>query len=162
MSNSTEIETLSRLFDLAARYNLEELEVEEGGLKVTLRAEVSNEDELSEGSGSLSRIWRIPGGDLVGWKPVTNGGTERSETAVPLEAPLTGIFYRSEKPEIPPFVEVGDTVEEGQTIGLIEAMKVYTPIPAECAGKVVEIVAPNGRLIEHGEPLLYIEPVTAA
>ncbi len=162
MSKSTEIETLARLFDLAARYNLEELEVEEGGLKVTLRAEVPTEDELAEDSGALPRIWRIPRTGLERWEPVAPGENARSETAVPLVAPLTGIFYRSEKPELPPFVEVGDTVEEGQHIGLIEAMKVYTPIPAECAGTVVEITAQNGRLIEHGDPLLYIEPSTPA
>lgn len=159
MSEKTEVEILSRLLDLAARYNLEELQVEESGLKVTLYAASSDGDIESVGGTEGIGEWKGP----VNWilpKDPEMQRPQRSETAKPLLAPLTGVFYRKEKPELPPFVEVGQAVEEGQQIGLIEAMKVFTPITADRAGTVVEIVAQNAQIIEHGKVILYIEPST--
>jgi acetyl-CoA carboxylase biotin carboxyl carrier protein len=71
---------------------------------------------------------------------------------------MTGVFYRSARPDSPPFVEIGDHVEIGQTIGLVEAMKVFSEIPAEQAGIVVEIPSRSGQLVREGEPLLYLKP----
>ena len=66
---------------------------------------------------------------------------------------LTGTFYRSSSPDVPPFVEIGDRVEEGQTIGLLEAMKMLNPIEADRAGRVVSITADNGALVMRGATL---------
>lgn len=156
MSEKTEIEILSRLLDLAARYNLEELQVEESGLKVTLYAATSDGDVESGVDSDDIRIWKGP----IDYNFPSSAEVQRkrSETARALLAPLTGVFYRKEKPELPPLVEVGQTVEEGQQIGLIEAMKVYTPILADRAGTVVEILAQNAQIIEHGKEILFIEP----
>jgi len=85
--------------------------------------------------------------------------TARNPKAIALESPMVGTFYRSQTPSDPPFVKEGDTIEVGQTIGLIEAMKVYSEIPAEHAGKVIEFNAGNGQLVQFGQPLVYIEPV---
>ena len=70
---------------------------------------------------------------------------------------MTGTFYRAEAPELPPLVEAGQLVEEGQTIGLIEAMKVFSEIPAEVAGRVVQVVAEAGKLVHEGEILMRID-----
>jgi len=69
-------------------------------------------------------------------------------------AGLTGTFYRSPSPEAPPFVEIGDHVEEGRTIGLIEAMKMLNPIEADRAGRVTAIVADNDTLVTRGAVLI--------
>lgn len=162
MSDKTEIEVLSRLLDLAARYNLEELQVEESGLKVTLYAASADGDMEGEDVDSTLGGWSRE--NVISWQLPTEPGVQRpqrSETAKPLPAPLTGVFYRSEKPELPPFVEVGQVIEEGHQIGLIEAMKVFTPIHADRAGTVVEIIAQNAQIIEHGKVILYIEPTGA-
>jgi biotin carboxyl carrier protein len=68
-------------------------------------------------------------------------------------AGLTGTFYRSPSPEAPPFVEVGDLVEEGQTIGLLEAMKMLTPVEADRAGHIAAIGAEDGALVTRGTVL---------
>jgi acetyl-CoA carboxylase biotin carboxyl carrier protein len=70
---------------------------------------------------------------------------------------MVGVFYRSSGPESPPFVEIGDLVRVGQTVGLIEAMKVFSEIPCDAAGRVVAIPATNGRLVQPGEALLVID-----
>ncbi|MCH6589530.1 MAG: acetyl-CoA carboxylase biotin carboxyl carrier protein subunit [Alphaproteobacteria bacterium] len=72
-------------------------------------------------------------------------------------APMVGVIYTAPEPDEPPFVKVGDTVAEGQTLLLIEAMKVFNPITAPRAGKVVRILIGSGTPVEFGEPLLIIE-----
>jgi acetyl-CoA carboxylase biotin carboxyl carrier protein len=98
-----------------------------------------------------------------GEAPPAAGGAATPEPAglVTVRAPLLGTFYRAPAPGAAPFVEVGDTVSEADTIGLIEVMKLFTPITAGAAGRVAEIVAQNAALVEYGEPLLRIEPLPA-
>jgi len=79
-----------------------------------------------------------------------------SANQVIIEAPMVGVFYRSTQPGAPPLIEVGDHVEVGQPIGLIEAMKVFSEIPSEYAGTVVRITDKNGQLVRQGEPLVYL------
>lgn len=154
MSDYPEVQKIARLMELAARYGLEELEVEEAGLKVTLYAETPppGEDDSAE-AGGRAYLWRPPA-----WPEATPA--RRPETAHAIVAPLTGTFYRAESPDSPPLVEVGDTVEEGQKIGLIEAMKVFSDVVADRAGVVLEIVAANGRMVQRDEVLMYIEPAS--
>ena len=93
-----------------------------------------------------------------------SGARRRSEArparplAWPICSPLTGIFYRSSSPEARAFVELGDLVEEGQTVCLVEAMKVFNEIPSERRGWVREILAASGDLVEDGQVLMVLEP----
>ena len=75
----------------------------------------------------------------------------------PLPSPMVGVFYHSPSPGEPNFVEIGDRIERGQTIGLIEAMKVFNEITAEASGTLVEIPAGNGQLVETGMPLMLLK-----
>ncbi|MBI4504058.1 MAG: acetyl-CoA carboxylase biotin carboxyl carrier protein, partial [Chloroflexi bacterium] len=78
--------------------------------------------------------------------------------AVVVSAPMLGTFYRAPAPDQPPYVEVGQRVAAGDTLCLIEAMKLFTPLTAPCAGVVGAILAENARLVEYGQPLMYVEP----
>jgi acetyl-CoA carboxylase biotin carboxyl carrier protein len=142
---------VARLMQLAARHGLEELEVEEGGLRVALVAQEPPAD------GGLGRgyLWNPPDWDAP------DDGPSRPETARPILAPLTGTFYRAEAPDVPPFAEVGAAIEEGQTVGLIEAMKVFSRVESDVAGVVLEVVARNGALVHHGDVLLWVDPPAA-
>lgn len=75
---------------------------------------------------------------------------------IPISSPMTGVYYSSPNPGSPPFVKVGDRVDAGQVVGLIEAMKVFNEITATVAGTVTEMNASNGQLVQPGDPLLYI------
>lgn len=89
--------------------------------------------------------------------PVAPEG-EPSPTATVVAAPMTGTFYRSPAPGEPPCADVGDEVERGQTVALVEVMKLYTELKADTAGTVVRIDAEDGCLVEYGQPLIWIEP----
>lgn len=73
-----------------------------------------------------------------------------------IRAPMIGTFYRAKAPGEPPFVEVDASVRNGDTVGLVEAMKLFNSVLAECSGKVGAIFAANGEMVEYGQPVLAI------
>ncbi|MDI2128989.1 acetyl-CoA carboxylase biotin carboxyl carrier protein [Yinghuangia seranimata] len=76
-----------------------------------------------------------------------------------VRAPTVGTFYHSPDPGAKAFVAVGDTVRAGQTVGILEVMKMMTPITAESAGRVVDVVAPDAQPVEFDQPLIALEPL---
>ncbi len=76
-----------------------------------------------------------------------------------ITSPMVGTFYRAPAPDEPPFVEVGDRIQLGQTVCIIEAMKLMNELEAEVAGEVVEILVENGCPIEFGQPLMRLRPL---
>ncbi|GII60797.1 hypothetical protein Skr01_08820 [Sphaerisporangium krabiense] len=85
-------------------------------------------------------------------------GDRGREGAVLVTAPMVGTFYRAREPGAPPFVQVGDLVEAGQQVGVIEAMKLMNAVQAERAGRVSEIVAEDGAPVQYEDPLLALAP----
>ena len=73
-----------------------------------------------------------------------------------VKSPMVGTVYLQPQPDSPPFFKVGDTVSEGQTLMIIEAMKTMNPIPAPRAGRILEFLVANGQPVEFGEPLVII------
>lgn len=105
-------------------------------------AVAGNADTVSAGSGSF------------------NGKQEQQEECQPegktVKAPLVGTFYAASAPDAEAFVSVGDTVKKGQTLGIIEAMKLMNEIESEYDGVVKEILIENGQMAEYGQPLFVI------
>lgn len=83
---------------------------------------------------------------------------ENAAPWIPIVAPLVGTFYRTPSPDAPPFAKEGDWIDEGQTVCIIEAMKMFNEIHAEASGRVVRILAENGMPVEYGQPLLLLDP----
>ena len=75
-----------------------------------------------------------------------------------IKSPMIGTFYRSSDPEKPPFVNVGDDIEKGQVICIIEAMKLFNEIESEVSGKIVKILVDDNTPVEYDQPLFLIEP----
>lgn len=90
----------------------------------------------------------------------STGAVVRPAVGSTIDAPMVGTFYRSSSPEEPPFVEPGSLVEEGMTVGLIEAMKVFTAVTARERGIVSEVLVSNGAFVEFGQPLVRLGPAT--
>ena len=115
--------------------------VEQTGMQV-MPAVAGNADTVSAGSGSF------------------NGKQEQQEECQPegkiVKAPLVGTFYAASAPDAEAFVSVGDTVKKGQTLGIIEAMKLMNNIESEYDGTVTEILVKNGQNVEYNQPLFRI------
>ena len=156
-------ETLKRLAVLVSENGLSELTVEENGVTVTVKATTeaapipaalalqAHPHLLAQAPAYSQTVVTAP-------SPAVHAKAGRAASAVALESPMVGVFYQSPSPEDPPFVVVGDTVKVGQTIGLIEAMKVYSEVPSEVAGRVVEMPVASGKLVQQGQALIYVEP----
>jgi acetyl-CoA carboxylase biotin carboxyl carrier protein len=79
------------------------------------------------------------------------------DNLMPVKAPLVGVFYRAPSPGEKPFVEVGDTVEQGQQVGIVEAMKVMNEVASDYRGVVVEILVESGEAVQYEQPLMRID-----
>ncbi|MFQ5764216.1 MAG: acetyl-CoA carboxylase biotin carboxyl carrier protein [Rhodospirillales bacterium] len=90
-------------------------------------------------------------------EPASPGAAPALDPADTITSPMVGVVFTSPDPDSPPFVNPGDEVTEGQTLLLIEAMKVFNPITAPKAGRVAKILVANGAPVEFGEPLLILE-----
>ena len=85
-----------------------------------------------------------------------------ADSRVPVVAPLVGTFYRSPQPGARAFVEEGDVVEPGQTVGIVEAMKIMNQVSSEHRGRVAELPVKDGEWVEFQQILMYLEPLEAA
>lgn len=90
--------------------------------------------------------------------PAAAPPAEAVDDRLAVESPMVGTFYAAPSPEKPPFVKVGDSVGPDTVVCLIEAMKVFNEIKAECSGVVDEVLVGNGTPVEFGQPLLRIKP----
>jgi len=86
------------------------------------------------------------------------GSLVKEDSNVAIIAPLTGVYYSAPSPASPPFVSVGDTVQVGQVVALVEAMKVFNEIQAEVSGRVSAMVATSGEVVQKGDVLIRIRP----
>jgi acetyl-CoA carboxylase biotin carboxyl carrier protein len=96
-------------------------------------------------------------------EPPTPAATPNSrpavkEGAVAINAPMVGTFYTTPAPGAPPFVQLGDAVNEEATVGLIEVMKVFNAVTAGVKGVIAEICVQNGQFVEYGQPLFFVKP----
>lgn len=146
--NSASWEDLAEFIRDAARqmreYGLTTIDVEHDGSRVRLKIGASRLVQVETVSGSTviqPSAGRPPAADL-------------SEQTI--FSPMIGTFYASPSPGEPAFVEVGDPVEAGQVIGIIEAMKIMNEITAELDGTVTEILVKNAQAVEYGQPLFRI------
>ncbi len=134
------------LLQLAAQYSVAELSIEAGDFKLSLRTHPGNTPTL-----------QAPPVDPV--TDLTPAEVTADDEHV-ITAPMIGTFYGAPAPGEPPFVNVGDVVEVGQTVAIIEAMKIMNEIQSDIAGTVVEVLARNGHGVEFGQPLFRIKRET--
>lgn len=158
--NNLEIDVsqVKKLVEMVEKHDLAEITIEESDLSVTIKGR----------SAQPQAPVIIHSGSPVPQAEVTNEYEEHEEESiapaepelegniVDITASLVGVFYRAPAPDAPNFVEVGDTIEVGSEVGLIEAMKVFSPLPSEVAGVVVDIPCPNAKLVQQGEVLVRV------
>lgn len=93
----------------------------------------------------------------AGGTPAVPAAATAAPGVMPVVAPLVGVFYHAASPGAPPFVQVGDTVERGQVVGIVEAMKVMNEVTSDYRGVVTEILVENGEAVQYEQRLLLID-----
>jgi acetyl-CoA carboxylase biotin carboxyl carrier protein len=141
--------TPKQVVDLATAHDLAELEVESGGLRVRV---VRRHAPAAVAPLAVATPTALPQADVV------ERAAEAAAGTVTIEAPMVGTFYRATNPETAPFVSEGDTIKEGQTLCIIEAMKLMNEIESKLSGRVVKILVENAQPVEFGQPLFLVEP----
>lgn len=145
------IKRIEELVDALDGSTVGELELREGGTEIIIRR------------SPHMLLVSSPTQQVSFTQTVTPGAAQpsapREEKSKPVTTPLTGVYYSSPSPTSPPFVNIGDLVQAGQVIALIEAMKVFNEIQSEVSGRVVALVAKNGDVVQKGSTLLKVEPL---
>ena len=144
---------IKELIELMRETDVCELEIERAGTKIRLRRECRDSEP------TVIREVQAPPAfqeNAVDAAPPVVGADEAGEAGV-VRSPLVGTFYSAAGPDSKPLVEVGERVEKGQVLCIVEAMKLMNEIEAEYAGVVREIFAQNSHPVEYGQPLFRIE-----
>ncbi|GAA4352298.1 acetyl-CoA carboxylase biotin carboxyl carrier protein [Variovorax defluvii] len=154
-----DLRKLKTLIDLVSESNISELEITEAEGKVRIvkggmAAPVQYVQTLAAPAPAVAAP--APAGAPAPTQP-TVPPVEAAPAGHVIKSPMVGTFYRSSSPGAPAFVEVGSQVKEGDTLCIIEAMKILNEIEADKAGTVTHILGENGQAVEYGQPLFIIE-----
>jgi acetyl-CoA carboxylase biotin carboxyl carrier protein len=156
-----EMEQIAHLLKTMAEHNLEEFEYSRGDLRIRLK-------KPSAGVAYLSAPAPTPEIIVTGAPPQAASSSTPAPAATPearptedlhlVKSPIVGTFYGSPSPGAEPFVKVGGYIEAGQTLCIVEAMKLMNEIESDMSGEVLRIFAENGQPVEYGQPLFGIRP----
>jgi acetyl-CoA carboxylase biotin carboxyl carrier protein len=146
------LDELDQLIQLVQRTGIGELEVTAGGRTVRIAAHVGMAPTVAVSTGAPA-----PAAPAM---PAASGAAESAvgEHLVAIVSPMVGTFYRAPAPDADPYVEMGDLVDVGQTVCIVEAMKLMNEIESEVKGRVVRILVENAQPVEYGQKLFLIEP----
>jgi acetyl-CoA carboxylase biotin carboxyl carrier protein len=160
---SPEIEQIEQLLRFMTEHNLEEFEYSRGDLRIRLK---------KPGVATVVAALPRPAAEIIvpGALPAAPAAAAPASASAPeadvrggedlflVKSPIVGTFYGSPSPGSEPFVKVGSYVEAGQTLCIVEAMKLMNEIESEATGEVLRIFAENGQPVEYGQPLFGIRP----
>ncbi|RYE41009.1 MAG: acetyl-CoA carboxylase biotin carboxyl carrier protein [Hyphomicrobiales bacterium] len=147
-----DLRKLKTLIDLVSESNVSELEITEAEGKVRI---------VKSGGAVMQQFVAAPVQQAAAAAPAVAAPAAEAPAAAPaghiVKSPMVGTFYRASSPGAKSFVEVGSQVKEGETICIIEAMKILNEIEADKSGTVTRILGENGQAVEYGQPLFIIE-----
>jgi acetyl-CoA carboxylase biotin carboxyl carrier protein len=157
-----EVGQLEKLLDFMASHGLEEFEYEHAGLRIRLRkasgqANAAPRPEIVRQSAPGPSAAAETAPHLVDAAPAP-GSTTPAEDLHVIKSPIVGTFYAAASPGSAPFVKIGDVVQVGQVVCIIEAMKLMNEIEADVSGELVRSLVENGQPVEYGQALFAIRP----
>ncbi|MHB8447661.1 MAG: acetyl-CoA carboxylase biotin carboxyl carrier protein [Rudaea sp.] len=153
-----DLRKIKKLIDILEESNLAEIEIKEGEESVRL-------SRMPKGGFAAPVAMPVAQAPMEAPRAVAPAATSTAAAPAPdkglppghvVRSPMVGTYYASANPESPPFVKVGQQVKAGDTLGIIEAMKMFNQIEADHAGTVVAVLATNGQPVEFDEPLFVI------
>ena len=155
MSNDTfDLKRVKQLVELMRANDLTDIEIKQGDGEIILRRTPQTVAVPSMPLAMSAQT--LPMSSPPVTTPSAPVAKEEPANSTVIKSPMVGTFYSASSPDTPPFVKVGDSVTPEKTVCMIEAMKVYNEIQAECTGKIVAVLVSNGETVEFGTPLFRV------
>ena len=154
-AESPEVRTIRQLVRLMQKFDLTAIDLGDGPTKIRLRRRGA-----PEAFAAFTPVPLAQAPAMAAAVPAPTGPAPVAETPAGaiIESPMVGTFYASSTPDSPAYVDVGSKVRPETTVCIIEAMKVFTDIPATIAGTIAEVLVKNGQPVEFGQPLFRLSP----
>lgn len=156
------------LIKFVAKSGVSEVELETKDVKIVIKTPAGKKDQQVVVQATAPAVYQAapapvipqvhvsaPEAKPVEAKPAT---TDDESKYITVKSPMIGTFYRSSSPDKPPFVSVGDDVEPGKTVCIIEAMKLFNEIESDVKGKIVKVLVNDATPVEYDQPLFLVDP----
>ena len=158
-----DIKQVQELVKIINKTNISEISIEEEGLKITIR---QKEDAVQNFISAPAPQHYAPAPLPAPVAPAaaapapakTTEAVKAADNLLTIKSPMIGTFYRSPSPDKPMFVNIGDEVENGKVVCIIEAMKLFNEIESEVKGKIVKILVEDASPVEYDQPLFLVDP----
>ncbi len=147
-----DVRKVRRFIELMNEHDLSEIDLRQADQRIRLR----RGPETVTVAGAVPHL--APAPLKAGGESGSTAAAAEDANALLVRSPMVGTFYTTPGPESPPFVKVGDQVGPETTVCIVEAMKVFNEIPAECSGKIAAVLATSGQSVEFGQPLFRVTP----
>jgi len=154
-----DLRKLKTLIDLVSESNVSELEITEaeGKVRIVKSAGVALVAPAVAAPAALAPVMAAPAVAAPAASPESAAPAAPVVAGHTVKSPMVGTFYRSSSPGAAPFVQIGSVVKEGDTLCIVEAMKILNEIESDKAGTVTQILCENGQAVEYGQPMFIIE-----
>jgi acetyl-CoA carboxylase biotin carboxyl carrier protein len=156
---------IQELIKMVNKSNIGEVTIEEKGFRLTIK---QKEDPVQQLIAAPVQAQAIAAPQPVAMAPSSQAATEKAkqpeataastENFITIKSPMIGTFYRSSSPDKPAFINVGDEIDNGKVVCIIEAMKLFNEIESEVKGKVVKVLVEDASPVEYDQPLFLVEP----
>ena len=158
------IKEIQDLINFISESGLNEVNIETEDIKLMIRKDAEVQQTIVERSAPAAATAPVPVATPApapaapaSTEPAS-GGDAAPANAVEIKSPMIGTFYRSANPDSPPFIKVGDKVTKGQTVCIVEAMKLFNGIESEVSGTVIKVVTEDASPVEYDQPLFLVDP----
>ncbi len=153
---------IQELINFLSDSGLEEVNIETADFKVSIKR--SGEQQVVAAAPAVVQAAPAPAPQPAAApapqpaSPAEDGGGGSDANLIEIKSPMIGTFYRSANPDSPAFVEVGSTIKPGDTVCIVEAMKLFNEIESEVSGKIVKVLIDNSQPVEYDQPLFLVDP----
>ena len=164
---------LTNLVKLISKSNLSEFKLKQGDIEVSMKTDkyvkhVASKEVVVQGAAipmpsavpsvDYSEVSNAPKpADASNVHSADEGSSVVGENQIEVKSPIVGTFYRSSSPENPPYIKVGDEINKGDIVCIVEAMKLFNEIESEVSGKVVKVLVEDNSPVEYDQPLFLVE-----
>ena len=159
-----ELKEIQNLIKFVAKSGANEVKLEMGDIKITIKTGAQrHETNYFQQTSPVSMPVQVQGDaqhNPVASESETTGGAEADDDSkyIMIKSPIIGTLYRKPSPDKPVFVKVGDTIEAGDTVCIIEAMKLFNEVESEVSGKIVKVLIEDSSPVEFDQPLFLVDP----